>query len=1564
MAVYKPTYCYPHLGPVDIRTANRDANIQPVEYVGCKVDTSNTEVTGYSIKLYDDDGSVVFPVGDPIISPISELAAVPLTREEKILNVNTGYNGTMLKIPLFQSEAYPLLRSYNAVYYKARYSVDHIIMDTAVKEALGFDSVPLASFANIDNWERDAYGHLSYDWGGAPAGTKIVLDGEYLSAGDVILVAGFVEPTVIPQDPDDGNWKKNAKIGVYRVVERDPSDEESDLILAPESFSGEFFPIDPTTGEPATSVNILIAKGETFHNVVISYYAPSVSETVPETHRSAYFRANTGSMWRDLNGQEISGLTEFVNAPRWEITLYQGDGTVTESGNEIRYDEISTKWMDIIEGSGTILGSTADRIQIADKVFDPTNPNAEIHIPSAASGTLVLLNKFISLGVLATLQERTVFTGGPRVSIKNYDASYGHVYPTDNIIITSAMINRSSDCQVYGHSNNPEEILPAEIVEWGFASTEATLLVNEDDPLVQRRILIDPTSDVVRDYPLRDMDRLALAAQAHTEQNGVYTLYTDVTYYFYHNTLISESAYEAMSEQEKTEVVITNYEIRRSPGYTEWASYIGKYIFCQNGDCAQQNLQSLATAGLYTLWDPRSEVSGSSSLILVLEKPMLLFPDMIREQGTFDLYLEDVSTPEPTDPLKIVLNDKYVDGVYPTAGEIILLNSGLSFLITKVEWGHEEEGDEDQLTLTLSASGYDEVSAGQCIYFTNGHQYGGQTFIWPEGRGLVAWRDITWAPYTAKVLKNTPTCTYISPYVSLKSNTYLKLGGAHFVVFDGETQGTPWVKILSHNDTVYAIGHKKLSCTGWDGMNKYYEPITGTVMWGFNSEKSDAGTPWKYELRSHFTASNENPFYAYQTPYLILTKDGSDYLGLSMEQGLPVTVEATLTSHGGDLYTVDDSLVVATYTYYIDQSLVSGDTTTIGATYIQFDQISWESYRWLLIDDAGRIVQDTGDKYSGLIENTFYGLTNNSNAVKMYYVVLFVSDERGYLLKYVIQLKVAPTKAQPLPIPFLATTDCDTHSVLLEYQNVLDVYPGFVNDNEYQVYDARNDTEDSPWDGGIVYTGDQMAITGEAAASGREVDYIAGSTIDGHDSGAFSLGKGVEYGVSYAGGTVSNDYESDIDDITPLTLSSDSGEFYFTTEVLLDDNYCGNILTLALEAHPDTTSELPVPHIDGTVTDEAGYLLMSMEIPDNLNDTGTELRDNRDNINFTLSTGTGARGPFVTINGLMFYLQDSSFTYYSVRLNEGPFVTSDDEEFCLDDSESVSYNVSLGDGVDGSITSAFGDDANPADPLYHWFTRTDATDPFDADSVFYYLQREELADAARSYKTQENYSSEFLELPSTSADDMVTPFIYYAEGAYWGYFNKALGNCNLVAEEDVPEGCLDIEQGRNASDISRGAPSFWVEDRHYIVVKEDTSNMFYKLTGETLSYNAWGAELDTQHAEEETLIWPLDDTHSYWNETSDGILSSLPGKWENMGLIEPRNYAQRMTPIERHPGTLSTRKYRIEIICTDASGMYDKIKERVSQISVARSYESSTHTYTLDFDHGTLVARLREIVTE
>ena len=111
MAIFKPTDCSPFNGTFDISENSADLPI----IFECKVDTSNTIVTGYSIEIYDSNNELVFPSGSnrevgPVASNVtylSDLKPYVINNFSSLLpnlrNINSGLNGSYLEIPFYVS---------------------------------------------------------------------------------------------------------------------------------------------------------------------------------------------------------------------------------------------------------------------------------------------------------------------------------------------------------------------------------------------------------------------------------------------------------------------------------------------------------------------------------------------------------------------------------------------------------------------------------------------------------------------------------------------------------------------------------------------------------------------------------------------------------------------------------------------------------------------------------------------------------------------------------------------------------------------------------------------------------------------------------------------------------------------------------------------------------------------------------------------------------------------------------------------------------------------------------------------------------------------------------------------------------------------------------------------------------------------------------------------------------------------------------------------------------------------------------------------------------------------
>ena len=206
MAVYKPTYCEPFLTNFDARVTSAEET----QYFRCHIESSNKDITGYSIRVLDSSNNQIFPAKNigTKISPIEEL----VRPENNLTLENTGLNGTYLSIPFIQNLYNTKSVSYNAIYYQANYKVKYVMFTDITPEHgpesaeyIGVDPDPNLStkwrpVANTDP-EQITFGN----WNG-------VLNGEVVAVGDLIL-------SLSSEQQYSGIWKVLRSGNLERYIE-------------------------------------------------------------------------------------------------------------------------------------------------------------------------------------------------------------------------------------------------------------------------------------------------------------------------------------------------------------------------------------------------------------------------------------------------------------------------------------------------------------------------------------------------------------------------------------------------------------------------------------------------------------------------------------------------------------------------------------------------------------------------------------------------------------------------------------------------------------------------------------------------------------------------------------------------------------------------------------------------------------------------------------------------------------------------------------------------------------------------------------------------------------------------------------------------------------------------------------------------------------------------------------------------------------------------------------------------------------------------------------------------
>lgn len=162
MAIYKPTDCSPFNGTFDISKNSADLPI----IFECKVDTSNTIVTGYSIEIYDSNNSLIFPPTSREQGPVknnvtylSDLRPYVTTNFPSLLpnlkNINSGLNGSYLEIPFYVE------------------AIDTTENSTVSRNQMSANSIPGLVEGQTYTWKITLYQGIKNDDDFPPANEKV-----------------------------------------------------------------------------------------------------------------------------------------------------------------------------------------------------------------------------------------------------------------------------------------------------------------------------------------------------------------------------------------------------------------------------------------------------------------------------------------------------------------------------------------------------------------------------------------------------------------------------------------------------------------------------------------------------------------------------------------------------------------------------------------------------------------------------------------------------------------------------------------------------------------------------------------------------------------------------------------------------------------------------------------------------------------------------------------------------------------------------------------------------------------------------------------------------------------------------------------------------------------------------------------------------------------------------------------------------------------------------------------------------------------------------------------------
>lgn len=1170
MAVYKPNYCYPYLEPVDLTIPDGE------KYFTCQIDTSNIAITGYKIEVYDENNTLVFPHKDNKnkISPISELPIVT--------NID-GLNGSELRIPFIQHFNNKITASYNAIYFKATKYVDYYQSEPLVTEGRKFK---IGDNGQLCVKEKDAQ---TYE--------PMVIDGSLIFVGDTVVADNLI----------------------YTIP----------LSLPASGLS--------TDGQLGTDDIIYVKSGYTYAGSIFQY-------------KNEKWVESTDGVWVDCDEHQLS-LSNKGKTYKWQITLYSGSkGTtleppITESehpgvqdlvARTINYDAMADSEFDTLLTSGTILGSTEDRIQgpISDKIY--------------AKQWLQLLRKTYE----TTWELKDWGTTGP--------ANGKHVWTYQNEVFYSygtlqlQLINGKWQSKKWnGLTDFDGQDIWTDGVNLWYAHNDKQFYYSIQDSkwfeqswsrkhfFYGRYIWTDGEniyySSATDQYQL---DKLTSTWSPKTwtglkSFNGNY-VWTDGDHIYYSN---GTSQYQ---------LVNGDWEIKDwgalsdVSGLNIWAA--GVDIYYSEGERQYQlNAARTAWTWIRDSWNGLKSFDG----------------EQIWTDGEEFYYSETPETTsessEPESPKQYKLFSSYAQvgtrtyiesysqslgHIYPISGDsrgfgnddLYGVNPATHFAVYKYSNDPEHITSQNSVDQSINfdlqqcgatytqgnysyeVEGTDKIdkfnakcnalqTTPLCKYKYDKEQdsytadYGGQSvLIWNEKDSstnpLTGYFTINFTTSKGANGKNIPKFTFLMTYAYRKVSSYI---GKVFFVKDGsfanqnivsKAEATGDNNILSLGAPITFTEEEPLEIYP-DADDKfhgeifknsagkvYVSPFVGlqagarlyvsdgtvikatevdTTNWAVtyipdspaSKEPYSSINPLKYEIRTNFKSSDETPFYAYDSPRLVPWV--LENLAVANEHGHEFLLES-----GGEILTVP-----ILCSQKVDRRYVE-----VGGQYLQAQNKSWTSYRWLLVDAYGNIIQDTGKQYDGAIRTTFYGLdgptkkaVDNHEAIpNVYYIVLIVEDELGNVLLMGIKIEVTidPTD---LIAQFSGEFDCKTHSVKLGIQDY--GYPALSKDENNQALKLGSS------DGVVTHkeVPSYVGLQGVDKVKDDKGNLVPTPSWKAASKMTLPLeGAQLKRFFKYKANQI-----SDITQTPSKMVTNKEGNIEFHTQVELDANFCGDIFTYVVD---------------------------------------------------------------------------------------------------------------------------------------------------------------------------------------------------------------------------------------------------------------------------------------------------------------------------------------------------------------------------------------------------------------
>ena len=552
--------------------------------LSCEINTSNTKISGYKIRVLDNQGKVIFEgkeytyLNDPTLI--------------KYGYNNSGYNATTLTVPFVVTD--PAHQNENTILFSG-YEWNNYV---------GLGEKPT---------KKEAADNYNYYTGYFEVNYQTLTPKEY-SQLEVIYTRD-VERVPLTEKPNyqDAIWNEIYYFADDNIENRifvgNITEAEYNSLTVDKLGSCKFTYVEV---EGALSFFKAVEGAKYFFKN--PYVNPVIARQLITSQPCDYANLKANDIWIHNNGlyykkdgTAIENLYNgYLEQPyRWQITLCQEDYGAIPS--------VNSKWYDMEITNGKVLGSTPNRIQgkpseeiykdyyvqLCTKTYNVQNDNNR----AAASNSFV----------------------GNRVLIKSYDSNYGHIYPAEGFF-TQENIDAAEYFQIYKYGNNPQYLTAYDQVD--YATTNDINVAIGTHKLVNKftkSTISDSLFTQIYDGQLEEKDilvglydngaaanqkmilgttSLLIKNQPDGQNNGVF--------------LLSSIKYDANTG--------TTLTWQRRADADTWANFLNKAFLVLYGSSSGMNYTNTAT--------PLGEIN-STSLVFNIEQPIAIYPNETTDEKKY-----------------------------------------------------------------------------------------------------------------------------------------------------------------------------------------------------------------------------------------------------------------------------------------------------------------------------------------------------------------------------------------------------------------------------------------------------------------------------------------------------------------------------------------------------------------------------------------------------------------------------------------------------------------------------------------------------------------------------------------------------------------------------------------------------------------------------------------------------------------------------------------------------------------------------------------------------------------